>query len=111
MPLSIGDDEPRSARPATPMRPPGSGGAPVAAALPLLANALGHCLRRVAWHLPARRSERDPCYYSDRLLARDFSIRQTKISYTRPSASRYNWPPSFQGGPEGPPLQPMTDRS
>ena len=54
--------------PATPMRPPGSGGAPASAALPLLVN-VPHCLRRGAWHLPARRSERGPCYDSDRLLA------------------------------------------
>ncbi|HLG57981.1 MAG TPA: hypothetical protein VI485_21725, partial [Vicinamibacterales bacterium] len=39
------------------------------AALPLLDNALRHCRRRGALHLPARRSERDPCHYSDRLLA------------------------------------------
>src|SRR4051794_12642422 len=50
------------------MRPAGSGGVPASAALPLLANARGHCLRRDALPLPARRSERDPCYYSDRLL-------------------------------------------
>ena len=50
------------------MRPPGSGGAPASAALPLLANAQRHCLRRGAWQLPARRSERDPYYDSDRLL-------------------------------------------
>src|SRR3954470_19664732 len=49
------------------MRPAGSGGVPASAALPLLANARGHCLRRDALPLPARRSERDPCYYSDRL--------------------------------------------
>ena len=48
-------------------RPSGSGGAPASAALPLLGNARSHCLRRGALHLPARRSERDPCYYSDRL--------------------------------------------
>lgn len=51
------------------MRPAGSGGAPTSAALPLLDNAPRHCLRRGALPLPARRSERDPCYYSDRLLA------------------------------------------
>ena len=55
------------------MRPAGSGGAPASAALPLLDNARRHCLRRGALHLPARRSERDPCYYSDRLLSRDLS--------------------------------------
>ncbi len=37
------------------------------AALPLLGNA-PHCLRRRALHLPAWRSERNPCYDSDRLL-------------------------------------------
>src|SRR5262245_3142686 len=49
------------------MRPPGSGGVPASAALLLLDN-VPHCLRRGALHLPARRSERCPCYYSDRLL-------------------------------------------
>src|SRR5437016_13693117 len=49
------------------MRPSGSGGAPASAALPLLAK-VPPCLRRGALHLPARRSERDPCYDSDRLL-------------------------------------------
>ena len=49
------------------MRPPGSGGVPASAALPLLDKG-PPCRRRGAWHLPARRSERDPCYYSDRLL-------------------------------------------
>ncbi len=53
--------------PATPMRPAGSGGAPASAALPLLDN-VPHCLRRGALQLPVRRSERDPCHYSDRLL-------------------------------------------
>jgi two-component system, cell cycle response regulator len=37
--------------------------------LPLLDNAPRHCLRRGAWQLPARRAERGPCYYSDRLPA------------------------------------------
>ena len=69
MPVCIGDDEQRRARLATPMRPLGSGGAPASAALPLLDNAPRHCLRRGALHLPARRSERDPRYDSDRLLA------------------------------------------
>ena len=49
------------------MRPSGSGGAPASAALPLLDN-VPHCLRHGALQLPARRSERGPCYDSDRLL-------------------------------------------
>src|SRR5215813_15241125 len=49
------------------MRPPGSGGTPASAALPLLDN-VPHCLRRGALHLPTWRSERGPCYDSDRLL-------------------------------------------
>src|SRR5205823_10852670 len=56
--------------PAIPMRPSGSGGAPAYAALPLL-DKVPPCLRRGALHLAARRSERDPCYYSDRLLDLD----------------------------------------
>ncbi len=51
------------------MRPAGSGGVPASAALPLLDNAPRHCRRRGAWHLPARRAERDLRYDSDRLLA------------------------------------------
>src|SRR5687767_1062880 len=49
------------------MCPAGSGGVPASAALPLLDKG-PPCRRRGAWHLPARRSERDPCHYSDRLL-------------------------------------------
>ena len=62
----IGDDEQRRTRPQPPcaLRVPA---APASAALPLLDN-VPHCLRRGALHLPARRSERGPCYDSDRLL-------------------------------------------
>ena len=63
----IGDDEQRRALP----QPPCALRVPAARrhlpALPLLDN-VPHCLRRGALHLPARRSERGPCYYSDRLL-------------------------------------------
>src|SRR5688572_25520668 len=55
--------------PAIPMCPAGSGGVPASAALPLLDKG-PPCRRRGAWHLPTRRSERDPCHYSDRLLER-----------------------------------------
>src|SRR3954470_4625858 len=50
------------------MRPMGSGGVPASAALPRLDHARRHGRRRGALPLPARRSERDPCYHSDTLL-------------------------------------------
>ena len=60
MSVHIVDDEQRSDRHATPMRPSGSGGAGASAALPLLDDLPRHRLRRAAWHLPPRRSERGP---------------------------------------------------
>ncbi len=67
MSVHIVDDEQRSDRRATPMRPSGSGGAGASAALALLADVQRHRLRRAAWQLPlpgapqARRcSERGP---------------------------------------------------
>ena len=64
----IGDAQLQHKLAATPMRPPGSGGAPASAALPLLAN-VPHCLRRGRLALcPARRSELRPMLCSDRLL-------------------------------------------
>ncbi len=66
MSVHIVDDEQRSDRRATPMRPSGSGGAGASAALAFLDNVQPHRLRS-AWHLPlpgapqARRcSERGP---------------------------------------------------
>ncbi len=56
----IVDDEQRGDRPASPMRPSGSGGAWASAALALLDDVQRHRLRRAAWHLPPRRSERGP---------------------------------------------------
>src|SRR3954470_12937246 len=50
------------------MRPMGSGGVPASAALPRLDHARRHGRRRGALPLPARRSGRDPCYYSYTLL-------------------------------------------
>ena len=69
MSMHIVDDEQRSDRHATPMRPSGSGGAGASAALALLDDVPRHRLRRAAWHLPPRRSERGPSQFSDRLLA------------------------------------------
>src|SRR3954452_17664170 len=57
-----------------PMRAMGSGGVPASAALPRLDHARRHGRRRGALPLPARRSERDPCYYSDTLLDRGVSV-------------------------------------
>ena len=59
MSVHIVDDEQRSDRRATPMRPLGSGGAVAFAALALLDDVPGHRLRRAVLHLPPRRSERD----------------------------------------------------
>ena len=58
MSMHIVDDEQRGDRPATPMRPSGSGGAGASAALALLDDVHRHRLRRAALHLPPRRSER-----------------------------------------------------
>jgi hypothetical protein len=64
----IVDDEQRSDRRATPMRPSGSGVAGASASLALIDDAHRHRLRRAALHLPSPRQERGPFYYSDRLL-------------------------------------------
>ena len=60
MSVLIVDDEQRSDRRATPMRPSGSGLAGTSAALALLDDVHRHRLRRAALHLPPRRSERGP---------------------------------------------------
>ena len=67
MSVHIVDDEQRSDRRATPMRPSGSGGAGASAALALLDDVHRHRLRRAALHLPppgppqaGRCSERGP---------------------------------------------------
>ncbi len=60
MSLHIVDDEQRGDRPASPMRPSGSGGAGASAALALLDDVQRHRLRRAALHLPPRRSKRGP---------------------------------------------------
>ena len=64
----IVDDEQRRERPATPMRPPGSGRAEASAALALLDDVHRHRLRRSALNLPPPGQERGPFHYSDRLL-------------------------------------------
>jgi hypothetical protein len=68
MSVHIVDDEQRSDRRATPMRPSGSGLAGTSASLALLDDVHRHRLRRAASHLPPRGQERGPFYYSDRLL-------------------------------------------
>ncbi len=60
MSVNIVDDERRGDRPASPMRPSGSGGAGTTAALALHDHLPRHRLRRAALHLPPRRSERGP---------------------------------------------------
>ena len=60
MSVHIVDDEQRSDRRATPIRPSDSGGAGASAALALLDDVYEHRLRRAALHLPPRRSERGP---------------------------------------------------
>ncbi len=60
MSVYIGDNERRGDRPATPMRPSGSGAAGASAALALLDDIQRHRLRRAALHLPPRRAERGP---------------------------------------------------
>ena len=68
MSMRIVDDEQRGARRATPMRPSGSGLAGTSASWTLLDDVHRHRLRRAASHLPLPGQERDPSYYSDRLL-------------------------------------------
>ena len=66
--MHIVDDEQRSDRRVTPMRPSGSGLAGTSASLELLDDVPQHRLRRAALHLPLPGQERGPFYYSDRLL-------------------------------------------
>jgi hypothetical protein len=78
MSMHIVDDEQRSDYRATPMRPSGSGVAEASASLALLDDVHRHRLRRAALHLPPRRQERGPFYYSDRLLANEpMALRKT----------------------------------
>jgi hypothetical protein len=68
MSMYIVDDEQRSDRRVTPMRPSGSGLAGTSASLALLDEVHRRRLRRAALHLPLPGQERGPSYYSDRLL-------------------------------------------
>jgi hypothetical protein len=68
MSLHIVDNEQRSARHVSPMRPSGSGLAGTSASFALLDDVPRHRLRRAALHLPLPGQERGPFYYSDRLL-------------------------------------------
>jgi hypothetical protein len=67
--MHIVDDEQRSDRRATPMRPLGSSLEGASASLALLDDVHRHRLRRVALHLPLPSQERGPFQFSDRLLA------------------------------------------
>jgi len=71
MSMHIVDDEQRSDRRATPMRPSGSGWEGASASLALLDDVRRHRLRRAALHLPLPSQERGPFQFSDRLLARE----------------------------------------
>jgi hypothetical protein len=66
--MHIVDDEQRSDRRVTPMRPLGSGLAGTSAALALLDDVQRHRLRRAALHLPLRRPERGLLYFHHGLL-------------------------------------------
>ena len=68
MSMHIVDDEQRSDRRATPMRPSGSGLEGASASLALLDDVHRHRLRRAALHLPLPSQERGPFQFSDRLL-------------------------------------------
>ena len=70
MSMHIVDDEQRSDRRATPMRPSGSGLEGASASLALLDDVHRHRLRRAASHLPLPSQERGPFQFSDRLLDR-----------------------------------------
>ena len=60
MSMHIVDDEQRSDRRATPLRPLGSGLAGASTALALLDDVHRHRLRRAVLHLPLRDQERGP---------------------------------------------------
>jgi hypothetical protein len=64
----IVDDEQRSDRRPTPMRPLGSGLEGASASLALLDDVHRHRLRRAALYLPLPSQERGPFQFSDRLL-------------------------------------------
>ena len=68
MSMHIVDDEQRSDRRATPMRPSGSGLEGASASLAFLDDVHQHRLRRTALHLPLPSQERGPFQFSDRLL-------------------------------------------
>jgi len=68
MSMHIVDDEKRSGRSATPMRPSGSGLEGASALLTLLDDVHRHRLRRAALHLHLPSQERGFFQFSDRLL-------------------------------------------
>jgi hypothetical protein len=80
MSVHIVDDEQRSDRRVTPMRPSGSGLAGTSALLALLDDVHRHRLRRAASHLPLPGQERGHSYYSDRLLGLFNRERQPHLS-------------------------------
>ena len=81
--MHIVDDEQRSDRRATPMRPLGSGLEGASASLALLDDVHRHRLRRAALHLPLPSQERGLFQFSDRLLVflRTFAIYEVSSAF------------------------------
>ena len=80
--MHIVDDEQRSDRRATPMRPPGSGLEGASASLALLDDVQRHRLRRAALHLPLPSQERGSFQFSDTLLGdKCFRNRRVNLIY------------------------------
>jgi len=75
--------------PATSMRPKGFGGARAFAALALLDDG-SHQLRRAAWHLPLRRSERGLLYFYHELLVAIATITTASAVYGEISSLSYS---------------------
>ena len=87
MSMHIVDDEQRSDRRATPMRPLGSGLEGASASLALLDDVHRHRLRRAALHLPLPSQERGPFQFSDSPLAGLQDMRFRVITEWLPSLS------------------------
>ena len=81
MSMHIVDEEQRSDRRATPMRPSGSGLEGASASLALLDDVHRHRLRRAALHLPLQSQERGPFQFSDRLLELSLDSREGNVHH------------------------------
>ena len=82
--MHIVDDEQRSDRRASPMRPLGSGLEGASASLALLDDVHRHRLRRAALHLPLPSQERGPFQFSDRLLRQSSCMLRRLSSRRKP---------------------------